>query len=202
MKRFRQLTHILERPSLTRSVTCLLVLLACACRQGNAGEPASTPDTATELPVLAVRSAAFEEGAPIPARFTCEGENLSPPLGWSKPPEGTRSLALICDDPDAPMSTWVHWVLYNLDAATDTLDAGVPTGAALGTGAMQGITDFRTPGYGGPCPPHGRPHRYVFKLYALDTLLELEGTVRKDALVEAMSGHVLAVGRLTGTYQR
>jgi hypothetical protein len=194
--------HALDRALLTRSVTILLILAACACRQGNADQQAPGPDAGATVPMLSVWSAAFEEGAPIPARFTCEGDNLSPPLGWSDPPEGTRSLALICDDPDAPMGTWVHWVLCNLDATADTLRAGVPTTEALEIGIIQGISDFQTPGYGGPCPPHGKPHRYFFKLYALDTMLELEDAVTKGTLLEAMSEHILAEGRLMGTYQR
>jgi hypothetical protein len=147
-------------------------------------------------------SPAFEEGKPIPVAYTCDGKDVSPPLNWEGAPEGTRSFALICDDPDAPMGTWVHWVLFNIPADSTSLPEGVPTDAKLPDGARQGLSDFGRTGYGGPCPPRGKPHRYFFKLYALDTVLELEGNIRKADLERAMAGHVLAQAQLMGTYQR
>lgn len=150
---------------------------------------------------IKLTSKAFTEGGVIPSRYTCDGEDVSPPLAWSGVPEGTRSLALICDDPDAPMGTWVHWVLFNLPADSDSLPEGVPPWKTLSDGTRQGTNDFRRPGYGGPCPPGGT-HRYYFKLYALDAMLEAESGITKAQLLQAMAGHVLAEGRLMGRYQR
>ncbi|MDR3402165.1 MAG: YbhB/YbcL family Raf kinase inhibitor-like protein [Chthoniobacter sp.] len=138
----------------------------------------------------------------IPAKYTCEGANVSPPLSWTGLPAGTKSLALICDDPDAPAGTWVHWVLYHLPATTNSLDEKLPPAAALLDGARQGVNDFGKTGYGGPCPPPGKPHRYFFKLYALDIDLALRPGATKQALVQAMEHHVLADGLLMGKYQR
>ena len=151
---------------------------------------------------LTLESSAFEDGAPIPDKHTCDAEDLSPPLTWGPPPEGTQSWALICDDPDAPMGTWVHWVLYGLPADTTSLSEGVPTDEVVEDVALQGKNDFTRIGYGGPCPPPGKPHRYVFKLYALDSELDLKPGAKKKDLEKAMKGHVLAQGQLVGRYQR
>ena len=136
----------------------------------------------------------------MPARFTCDGPNCSPPLNWSGVPAGAKTLALICDDPDAPGGTWVHWVLYNLPVTTTALPAGV-TAAHLPPGALEGINDFKRAGYGGPCPPIGR-HRYFHKLYALDTTLADLKKPTKAQLEGAMRGHVLAEAQLVGTYEK
>lgn len=146
-------------------------------------------------------SSAFAEGQPIPALYTCEGKDISPPLAWTQPPDGTQSLALISDDPDAPMGTWVHWLLYNLPANQRELKEGFPTPAQLADGARQGTTDFGRTGYGGPCPPSGT-HRYFFKLYALDTVLSLKPAAAQKQLESAMAGHVLGQAQLMGTYRR
>src|SRR5262249_23044587 len=122
---------------------------------------------------MRLTSSAFQEGKPIPTPYTGEGPDKSPALAWDGVPDGTKSFALICDDPDAPRGTWVHWVLFNLPADTRSLPEGVPTDDRLPSGALQGTTDFKRPGYGGPYPPPGKPHRYFFKLYALDTTLNL-----------------------------
>lgn len=151
---------------------------------------------------LIVTSLAFAAGAPVPARFTCKGENVSPPLAWSGAPAATRSFAVIVDDPDAPGGDWVHWILFNLPASVASLEAGLPRNFKLANGAVQGINDFGTAGYGGPCPPPGRPHRYVFHVYALDGMLDLKSAARKSDLLRAMDGHVLAQGELTATFQR
>ena len=149
---------------------------------------------------LALTSSAFAPNGPIPSRHTCEGRDLSPPLSWSGVPEGTRSLALIVDDPDAPdpaapRTIWVHWVLYDLPSDTRELpEGGVPAAA------RQGRNDFKQTGYRGPCPPIGR-HRYVHKLYALDTVLGDLGAPSRSDLERAMEGHVLARAELVGTYQ-
>ena len=150
---------------------------------------------------LVITSSAFSEGEAIPNRYTCDGPDVSPDLVWSGVPEGAASLALICDDPDAPMGTWVHWVLFNIPADADGLPAEIPADAALESGARHGTNDFRRLGYGGPCPPGGT-HRYFFKLYALDTMLELDSGITKAQLLEAMEGHILAAGQLMGTYSR
>jgi Raf kinase inhibitor-like YbhB/YbcL family protein len=150
---------------------------------------------------LVITSSAFSEGQAIPKRYTCDGPDVSPDLAWSGVPDGGASLALICDDPDAPMGTWVHWVLFNIPAGADGLPAEIPSDAVLENGACHGTNDFRRLGYGGPCPPGGT-HRYFFKLYALDTMLELDSGITKAQLLDAMEGHILAEGQLMGTYSR
>jgi Raf kinase inhibitor-like YbhB/YbcL family protein len=145
---------------------------------------------------------AFQPGEMIPKRHTCEGPDVSVPLTWRDPPHGTKSFALICDDPDAPVGTWVHWVIYDLPAGTRDLPEGVPPRESLGSGAKQGVNDFRRIGYGGPCPPPGRPHRYFFKLYALDAVLGLKPRAAKAELLRAMEGHILAQTELMGRYKR
>lgn len=150
---------------------------------------------------MTVTSKAFGEADMIPRKYTCDGEDVSPPLAWSDVPEGTKSLALISDDPDAPVGTWVHWVLYNIPADATELPEGVPSDQTLENGARHGITDFRRPGYGGPCPPGGT-HRYYFKVYALDAALDLDPGATKAQLLAAMEGHILAEGQLMGKYTR
>jgi Raf kinase inhibitor-like YbhB/YbcL family protein len=150
---------------------------------------------------ITITSSAFKEGALIPKKHTCDAEDISPDLKWSGVPQGAKSLALICDDPDAPVGTWVHWVLFNLPPGVSELAAGVPSDAALTNGARHGKNDFRKLGYGGPCPPGGT-HRYFFKLYALDTLLALESGSTKAQLLSALQNHILAEGQLMGTYKR
>ena len=149
-----------------------------------------------------LRSSAFQPGAPIPRRHTCDGEDLSPPLAWLEAPAGTTSFALVCEDPDAPVGTWVHWVLYDLPAGARDLTAGVAPTPTRGDGSRQGINDFKKTGYGGPCPPRGGPHRYVFTLYALDTVLGLVPGATRQAVTRATAGHVLAQTELTGRYAR
>lgn len=154
---------------------------------------------------MILASSAFGRNDPIPRRYTCDGADVSPPLVWSEVPEGTKSLVLIVDDPDAPdpaapMMVWVHWLLYNIPPAAAEFPEGVnPKQLPLGT--LQGINDWKRTGYGGPCPPLGR-HRYFFKLYALDTLLRDLGRPGKIALEKAMRGHIIAEAELIGSYQR
>jgi len=150
---------------------------------------------------LTVTSTAFSEGGMIPSRYSCDGEDISPPLRWSEGPEGTKVYALISDDPDAPMGTWVHWVIYNIPAAVTSLPENVPTTAELKDGSHQGINDFKRHGYGGPCPPGGT-HRYYFKVYALDAMIEAGPGLSKKKLLRAMEGHILAKGELMGKYSR
>jgi len=154
---------------------------------------------------LTLVSAAFSQQGSIPARYTCEGEDISPPLSWSDVPEGTKSFALIVDDPDAPdpqapRMTWVHWVLYNLSATTRELPEGMSP-EVLPAGTKEGQNDWKRTVYGGPCPPIGR-HRYFHKLYALDTVLPDLRKPTKPKLEKAMAGHVLAQAELIGTYKK
>ena len=154
---------------------------------------------------LVLKSTAFGPMKEIPSRYTCEGEDASPPLAWSGAPEGTRSFALIVDDPDAPdpdapKMTYVHWVVYNLPATAKALEEGTG-GASLPAGAREGTNDWNRTGYGGPCPPIGR-HRYFHKLYALDAMLPDLGRAKKADLEKAMKGHVLAQAELIGTYEK
>jgi Raf kinase inhibitor-like YbhB/YbcL family protein len=150
-------------------------------------------------------SSAFAQGTPIPSRYTCEGDDLSPPLRWEGVPEQTRSLVLIVDDPDAPdpkapQMTWVHWVLYNIAMDATGIPEGV-TSASLPSGTEEGLNDWGRTGYGGPCPPIGR-HRYFHKLYALDTVLAGLHKPDKSQVEVAMSGHIIAAAELVGTYQK
>ena len=150
-----------------------------------------------------ISTTAFSEGGMIPKKFTCDGPDVSPQLSWKDAPIGTQSFAVVMDDPDAPVGTWVHWVLYNLPASAKELPEGVEKQEQLaGGGALQGRNDFRRIGYGGPCPPPGKPHRYYFKLYALDTKLDLKAGATKADLESAMKGHILGQTQLVGRYGR
>ena len=151
---------------------------------------------------MQLTSTAFKEGESIPAKYTCDEGNVSPALKWSGVPAGAKSLVLIADDPDAPVGTWVHWVLYDLPAGTSELAEDTPKSQYLAGGAKQGLNDFQRLGYGGPCPPPGKPHRYFFKLYALDTALELKPGATKKEVERAMEKHILAQAQLMGTYKR
>jgi len=150
---------------------------------------------------IKITSSAFAEGGLIRPKYTCDGVDVSPPLQWDAIPEGTKSIALICDDPDAPMGTWVHWVLFNLPAETKELAENIPPDRTLPSGAKQGTSDFGRIGYGGPCPPSGT-HRYFFKIYALDAEVGLEAGAGKRQLLGAMEGHILGQGQLIGKYKR
>lgn len=150
---------------------------------------------------IQLTSEAFSDGTMIPKRFTCDGEDLSPPLSWSDLPTETASLALICDDPDAPVGTWDHWVLFNIPASATGLPVNVPAKATLDDGSVHGNNSWGRLGYGGPCPPGGT-HRYFFKLYALDIALNLKTGATKSQLVKAMEGNILDQGQLMGKYRR
>ncbi len=150
---------------------------------------------------LSLISSAFETGGMIPVQYTCDGADISLALSWENVPEKAKSLALICDDPDAPVGTWVHWVLFDLPAAISGLPENIPPQKVLENGAKQGMNDFRKIGYGGPCPP-GSIHRYFFKLYALNDFLNLSPGVTKSELLKAMQGHVLEQAELIGKYSR
>ena len=149
-----------------------------------------------------LQSPAFSSDGEIPPKYTCDGADLSPPLRWSDPPTKTKGFALIADDPDAPVGTWVHWVIYGLAATLRELPEGVPTQDTVPGIGTQGVNDFRKVGYGGPCPPRGPAHRYFFKLYALDIELTLPLRKTKQDLLKAIDGHVLGRAELMGWYMR
>jgi len=172
-------------------------VLGCLVTAGGVDKP-----NPPKVMSLQITSTAFSEGQPIPAKYSCEGSDISPPLQWTNTPANTKSFALIADDPDAPMGTWVHWVLYDLPANTTGLPEDVAKTQVISNGAKQGLNTWPRLGYGGPCPPPGKPHRYFFKIYALDAMLGLKPGQTKKELLKAMEGHVLAEGQLMGTYQR
>ena len=151
---------------------------------------------------LAVTSTAFPAGGAIPKSYTCDGTDVSPDLSWSGAPAGVQSFALIADDPDAPVGTWTHWLIWNIPPHSAALPQGMPKDETLNDGTRQGRNDFRRIGYGGPCPPPGKPHRYYFKLIALDAKLELKAGAARGDLDQAIKGHVLAQGELMGKFGR
>ncbi len=189
-----------------------VILSIGICLISGCGPPSPPPSPTTgglepsekgaEPAALQLTSAAFADGETIPEKYTCAGEDVSPPLSWGDPPEGTESFALIVDDPDAPMGTWVHWVLHNLPADWRSLPESVPAEDQLSDGALHGTNSWERRDYGGPCPPSGSTHRYVFKLFALNTKLDLKAGATKQQLLEAMEGHVLAQGQLIGRFGR
>ena len=187
-------------------ITLAAALLVASC--GSSGKKEQTPTiqkeavmTTDSSSTLVLTSSAFKEGEAIPKQYGCKGADISPPLEWSNIPKGTKSLALIVDDPDAPMGTWVHWVIFNIPATATGLQEKIPTKDSLPDGALQGKNDFRNFGYGGPCPPGGM-HRYFFKLYALDATLQLKAGCTKAELLKTMAGHILGEAQLMGRYSR
>lgn len=190
-------------------LSCALILY-CSCSGRNrnpAGETQNSSEVSNTNEGLGgkmnikLSSTAFQDGEMIPTKYTCNGANVSPPLEWSGVTQTAKSLALICDDPDAPGKTWVHWVVFDLPASRTSLPENVPPQETIAGGGKQGTTDFKKIGYGGPCPPSGT-HRYFFKIHALDTDLNLDSRTTKDQLLQAMKGHVLAQGELMGRYKR
>ena len=151
---------------------------------------------------FSIFSSSFSQGGEIPRKFTCDGADVSPELSWTGAPEGTQSFALLADDPDAPVGIWTHWVLYDLPAQATGLPEGVSKVDEVPSGGRQGRNDFRKIGYGGPCPPPGKPHRYFFKLYALDGMLNLKPGSSKQEVEQAMQNHILSRAELMGKYQR
>jgi Raf kinase inhibitor-like YbhB/YbcL family protein len=193
------------------AIGVLAAVLACS----GCGQPDSLPAEDPSRLTIQLRSPAFVEGGMIPKAHTCDGSDRSPPLEWSGVPSAARTLALVCDDPDAPMGTWSHWVVFNLSPRAKAFKEGVPpeetlpasslAGTESGDGSLgrarQGRNDFKKTGYGGPCPPSGT-HRYFFRLYALDNELALGPTANRADVLKAIAGHILAEGRLVGKYQR
>jgi Raf kinase inhibitor-like YbhB/YbcL family protein len=151
---------------------------------------------------FALKTTAFADGGGVPKKHTCDGADVSPVLNWHDAPTGTQSFALIADDPDAPVGTWTHWIIWNIAAQTTALPEGVPKVGECGDGARQGRNDFNRIGYGGPCPPPGKPHRYFFKLYALDAKLDVKAGASRSELERVMKGHVLSQTETMGTYGR
>jgi Raf kinase inhibitor-like YbhB/YbcL family protein len=192
------LTKVLLKVSLTGAIGLMSGALV-ACR---ATDPAVTANGSPIAPTIQLNSSAFAADATIPIAQTCDGKNLSPALTWADVPPETQSLALIVEDPDAPLKPFTHWVLYDLPPTTRQLPAGLPAQPFLTTGGGHGKNDFKRYGYGGPCPPKGSTHRYVFRLYALDKLLDLPAGATKAEVLEAMTGHVKATGELLGKYSR
>jgi|SRR5947209_3735700 len=198
------------------NVGVLCVLLGCllfaSCKnsnqsnfnKGNSNSNQSNAQASpgnVEVKKMEIKSSAFQEGGMIPKQYTCDGQNISPPLEWSDVSPGAKSLALIADDPDAPSGTFTHWVIFNMPATAKGLPENLAQQGTIEGGGRQGKNDFKKSGYGGPCPPSGT-HRYFFKLYALDRDLSLDDNATKSDVEKAMQGHVLAQGQLMGRYQR
>lgn len=170
--------------------------------QAAMGDGAKATDPAANDKAFTISSGSFSSGGEIPKKFSCDDADVSPELSWSGTPTGVRSFALIADDPDAPAGTWTHWVLFDLPPQTTELPEGVPKVDEVPTGGRQGRNDFGKIGYNGPCPPPGKPHRYFFKLYALDQMLNLKPGASKKDVEQAMEGHILGTAELTGRYRR
>lgn len=147
-------------------------------------------------------SPSFQANEAIARKYTCDGTDVSVPLDWTDPPQGTKSFTLMVEDPDAPSGTWVHWLIYDIPPNVRQLEEGIPAEAVLDDGSKQGVNDFRNIGYGGPCPPRGPAHHYVFKLYALNAMTHLKPAAGREDLLRALSGHVLEQTSLTGLYKR
>lgn len=150
---------------------------------------------------MEITSSAFKDGDSIPSKYTCDNLDISPPLKWSKEPEDTKTFALICDDPDAPGGTWVHWVVYNIPGTMYEFEEDIAKNGLFQNNALQGKNDFGNNNYGGPCPPGGT-HRYYFKIYALDATLGAQPGITKRELLKLMDGHILDQGQLMGRYKR
>lgn len=189
------------------AVTILITLysisaLLAGCEQKKQKAPETSNRKAGNTMEFKLTSSAFAQGQSIPKQYTGEGADITPPLQWNDAPDGVKSYALICDDPDAPGKTWVHWIIFNIPAQKNDLKEAIKMKEQFSDGTAQGVTDFGKIGYGGPMPPPGKPHRYFFKIYAMDTNLELRPGANKGQLLDAMEGHILAKAELMGTYQR
>lgn len=195
--------RVAKNQNLCVGIACILLVLSLHLSHNTSGRAAAqTADKGASSMGFTIQSSDFANGADIPRAYSCDGEDRSPALAWSGAPAGTKTFALIADDPDAPVGTWVHWVIFNIPAKTQSLSAGVEKKDQLADGAKQGKNDFRKIGYGGPCPPPGKPHRYFFKLYALGSELSLQAGATKSDLEQAMAGHILGKAELMGRYKR
>jgi len=194
-----RVSHVIRRYDIAQLAVllvmlCLIVVLASGCG------PKELEPREGEMALTV--SSLFQEGGKIPAKYTCDGEDISPPLRWSEPPVETQSFALIVDDLDAPGGVFTHWVLFNVPSDSRELPEAVPVQAQLSNGALQGKNDFGGIGYGSPCPPPGSSHRYRFTLYALSQPLDSKAGASNKQIADAMQGHILAQGQLIGVYQR
>jgi Raf kinase inhibitor-like YbhB/YbcL family protein len=187
----------------TPKLILLLILLSTGCKM-KAGQTQTnaSADTLLTHTKMKITSTAFLNDSTIPQKFTCQGEDISPALTWTGAPAEAQSFALLCEDPDAPGGTYIHWVIYNIPATERGLPENFPKRDKLPNGTRQGVNDFKQMGYGGPCPPPGKAHRYYFKLYALDAQINIPGEATRDQLLNAMHGHILAEGETMGTYQK
>lgn len=190
--------HVLSHRRLVLAVafSALSLTLAPGCKGGGGDQRAPS----VEVAAMNLSSPAFADGGAIPRDYTCDGRDVSPPLAWPGAPQATAAFAIIVDDPDA--KSFVHWLAYNIPPGTPGLEEAASPGGPMPPAAREGRNSFGNSGYGGPCPPRGKPHHYVFRIYALDAPLELAGGASSDALERAMEGHIIAEGRLTGTYER
>jgi len=180
---------------------CLLLLLIAILIVGCAGLQLPEDLSIGAGDTFPLMSPVFTQDQTIPQKYTCDGDDISPPLEWSDQPRRTESYAIIMEDPDAPTGTWIHWVLFNIPASSLSLPEAVPLDPQLADGSLHGKNSWRWLGYGGPCPPSGT-HRYVFTLYALDTMLDLPVGITAEELLQAIDGHVRGQAELTGTYTR
>jgi Raf kinase inhibitor-like YbhB/YbcL family protein len=181
-------------------LTSSIFFFYCACgRPENKDKKENKEVKMSELKII---SSSFKNGEIMPSKYTCEGEDISPQIGWGELPEGVKSLALVCNDPDAHGGDFVHWVIFNIPTEIDSLPEGLAPVDTLDFGAIQGMTDFGSVGYGGPCPPRGSVHHYHFKLYGLDKMLEVGENVTKDVLLKEIEGHVVAKGEIVGLFKR
>ena len=202
----RGLRHPKSVTAVRRLLIGLPALLAALTSCGRRPPTESILPEDPKMNTIRIQSPAFTDGGTIPKLYTCDGKDVSPPLTWSGIPDNARSLALICEDPDAPRGRWTHWVIFDIPASAKELGEGVPaqervTVTAGGEAATQGKNDFGKTGYGGPCPPSGS-HHYLFRIYALDTELGLGPRTTRQDLLRSIKGHVLAEGELMGTYSR
>ena len=177
-------------------------LFIMAIALGASATTSALAQTGEKAMAFTISSSSFSNGGEIAKKFTCDGADVSPQLAWSEPPAGTKALALLVDDPDAPIGNWTHWVLWNLPVSARGLPEGVSKTAKLPDGSEQGKNDFPKTGYNGPCPPAGKPHRYYFKLFALDGKLEMKAGAGKPELEAAMKGHILGQAETMGRYGR
>jgi len=182
-------------------VVWLMLLMIISLRLVGCTSPAAPPSAVSES-AISLTSMSFNDGTTIPVKYTCRGENVSPPLKWGGVPDETKSLALIVEDRDAPVKNFTHWVVFNLPSDTRELPESMPRDERLSNGALQGKNGAMQIGYFGPCPPQGGPHHYNFVVYALDTVLDLDAGTSKEQVLSAMEGHIIGRGQLVGLYQQ
>ena len=185
---------------MTTRITMLLAVMFALLAPGCSHDEPVAPPT-TSMRTMRITSTAFADGQPIPDKYTSHGDDVSPPLQWTGAPPSTKSFALICEDPDAPMGTWTHWVIFNIPATANGLPENMAKTGSLPDGSKQGKNSFGNIGYNGPAPPSGQKHRYIFAVYALDTTLTLDADASKDDLAKALNTHAVTGGQLMGTYQ-